>query len=253
MASRSAAVTKPSAARSSSCFLRLGMTVSNAVDGATPRTLPDRSVRSTLRCASSAVVQSSAARSCRSSHALRLVQPPAGDTQAREEAQVRRLLESVAAPVPPAAHPAVGARDGLGHQCGGGVAEMRLRRELDSQPVRELEVVARQGAQRPGRRALEVLGRVQPRLVEVVPDDRRPPSRRRRPWCRSATRSRPPPTAPGSAPAATGRRRACAGCARCRSPPHRGTAPPSSETSAVPSPSFLARSSDLCDFTSIGR
>ena len=56
---------------------------------------------------------------------------------------------------------------------------MRRRRRQDAppplrwtpQPVRELEVVARQGAQRPGRRALEVLGRIQPSLVEVVPDD----------------------------------------------------------------------------------
>ena len=132
-AARSATVTKPSDARSSSCFLRLGITVSKASIPAGRGPAPTGPPGPPCGARSSAVVQSSAARPCRSSTPVRLVQPPAGDADAREQAQVRRLLEPVAAPVRASWHISHWAHT-MGSASSGAAAssDVRLARRMDT-------------------------------------------------------------------------------------------------------------------------
>ena len=127
--------------------------------------------RSTLRRASSAVVQSRAARSWRSSIPCALYNRRRAAPI--PEIRLRSATSSIsrAAPVPPPAHAARRARDGLGQQRRRPVVGVLECGQVDGEPVRELEVVELHGAQSVRRGHLEVLRGVEAGLVEVVPDD----------------------------------------------------------------------------------
>ena len=231
-------MTKPSAARSSSCFFRFGITSANGV-ARRRRRAPCRPGPSRRPCArtSSAVRQSSAARPWRSSTPCALYSRRRADAHPRRS-RLRSATSSsrVAAPLPPPAHVAALARDRLGQQARrpGAQPACSSAATWTPEPVGELEVVERH-RRSTGPRAgpRDTPGRSRTRLVEVVPDDHalRTADARRR--CAPSRRTRPAPAGAGNGPAGAGRR-TCqrASCSASTSAPSKNGAS-SSDTRAA--------------------
>ena len=161
----------PRSASTSTCFGRLAMTSASGVDPGRPAAFASRSSTSTLARHELGRPPVQLGEIVEIVDPVRLVQTPPARPDARNEAQVRHLFEPVTAPFPPSAHVALVAHDRFGQQHGAAVVQVVLGRLQDPEPVGELELVAGQGAHGPGRSTLDILGRRQVGLGQVVPDD----------------------------------------------------------------------------------
>jgi len=104
-------------------------------------------------------------------YSVLLEESPECRTDTEDEAEVGRLLETLATPVPPPAPRALIAHDWLGLERRHIIDHMSDRSAVDLQSLREVQVVAGHCTEGSFGSVCQVLGGVEPRPVEVVPDD----------------------------------------------------------------------------------